>query len=468
MAAKVLILQGSKSDDPYVSRIVDALQPYGLPIERRIASAHRTPAHLQRILDYAVESRDEIVVITVAGLSDALTGTVAARMVGPVIAAAPDFEKYGDRKVFSSTALPRGIDATYARTPEEAALLAQRISKAYPFSTLGMTRELACLTEKETIIHDARLQGVEEPPLPHTVFRRGKTRDVYDPGDGTLLIKATDRVSAFDVVMEEAIPGKGKALTELSEHWFTASRDVFPNHFIERAGEKVLRVKKADRVDVEWIVRSYLYGSLARDYASDPGEARRKYGIDLPDGLRLADKLPQPILTATTKADSGHDQAITREEAVRAGLVRDKSEWDMLAESTFRLYEFYRGYAKHRGIIIPDFKIEFGRRNGEYIQIDEPPTHDSARFWGERFYRPGEKQEGSALDKEFLRQFLIETGYKGDGPPPRLHPFVIEQVAKRVSGATEVLTGQRADLESLGLLSVQEAIEHIRGLEAGL
>lgn len=299
--------------------------------------------------------------------------------------------------------------------------------------------------------------------LPYPLFTRGKTRDVYDLKDDTLSIVATDRVSAFDRVMHEGIPEKGISLTRLSEYWFKLTQHIIPNHYVETLDERSIRVKKAERVDIEWIVRGNLYGSLARAYSEGK---RELYGLTLPDGLRLADQLPDTILTATTKAESGHDQPITREEAIDMGLVRDGKEWDTLADATFELYEFYRGHAREKGLIIPDFKIEFGRVDGEYMQIDEPPNHDSARLWAVQFYTPGRNQEGHALDKEFLRQYLLSVGYTGDGEQPHLPELIVDQVSRRCRGATEMLTrnfetvtGVQADISRFGLITVEKLLE---------
>lgn len=466
MAGRVVIIQGSPSDDAYAGQIVSALEQYGVRVERRTASAHRNAGnqnHLALVLDQYDPSD---VFVTVAGLSDALSGRIAADFPGRVVASPPDAGQYGELKIFSSTKTPRGIEiAGYAKTPQEAADLALVVLNNYDVDKTATLIQQNSERALQNILHDARQQGFEEPLLPYTAFKRGKTRDVYQPDKDTLLIRATNRVSAFDVVLSERIPGKGQALAELSEYWFKLTQGVFPNHFLERVDEKTIRVRKADRIDIEWIVRSYLYGSLARAYAR--GE-KTLYGLTLPDGLQLADPFPQPILTPTTKAETGHDEPITKEEAVSGGLVRDEREWDLLADATFRLYDFYRQHALERRVIIPDFKLEFGRVNGEYIQIDEPPTHDSARFWATQFYRVGQRQEGHALDKEFLRQYLLDTGYDGNGPAPHLPELVIDQVSRRCVRATEaltarfeLLTGRELNLTS-GLMTVEQVLEELR------
>ena len=287
------------------------------------------------------------------------------------------------------------------------------------------------------------------------LLRRGKVRDIYDEGD-ELLIVATDRISAFDRIMPRGIPGKGIALTKLSEFWFLKTRHIFKNHLISKYGDRTLRVKKAQRFDIEWIVRGYLYGSAWRAILR---ESREVSGVKLPSGLQLAEELPEIILTPTTKSDEGHDQELTRKDAIEKGLV-SLDDWNELQEATFKLFEYYKKEASLKGIIIPDFKLEFGSVGDEMIQIDEPPTHDSARFWAKDKYRVGEKQEQHCLDKEFLRDYLLRNGFSGDGEIPELPDQVVEQISKRCTGAYEVLSGVRT-MESLGLFSVDEVISKI-------
>ncbi len=289
-----------------------------------------------------------------------------------------------------------------------------------------------------------------------TLFRKGKVRDVYVE-DSELLIVATDRISAFDRVMPKGIPSKGASLTKLSEFWFQKTRHIFKNHFISRLDERTLRVKKAQRIDIEWIARAYLYGSAWRAYSKG---SRVISGVTLPSGLRLAEELPEIVLTPTTKSEEGHDQELSKQQAIQSGLV-DSDTWSELEEATYKLFEFYKREALVKGIIIPDFKLEYGKIGDEPIQIDEPPTHDSARFWSKEKYVVGEKQEKHCLDKEFLRDYLLRNGFSGEGAIPELPEMVIDQISKRCKGAFEVLSGART-LESLGLLSVDDVVEALK------
>ncbi|TRO47862.1 phosphoribosylaminoimidazolesuccinocarboxamide synthase, partial [Candidatus Bathyarchaeota archaeon] len=294
------------------------------------------------------------------------------------------------------------------------------------------------------VLRASNVYGTDNPP------RRGKVRDVYNLGD-ELLILTTDRISAFDVVYPTLIPHKGRSLHALAAYWLRETKAVFPNHFIMSVDDRSMRVKKAERIDVEWVCRRYLYGSAWRSYRDG---AREVSGVSLPDGLIKADELPEVILTPTTKSEEGHDREITRSEAIAAGLITS-DEWAMLEEASFALYECYLSKAKRMGFIIPDFKLEFGRRGGELIQIDEPPTHDSARFWAADSYEPGRGQESTCLDKEFLRECLRRMGYTGDGPPPVIPGPVVREVSKRCVASYAVISGSKK-LSDFNLRSVDE------------
>lgn len=285
--------------------------------------------------------------------------------------------------------------------------------------------------------------------------RRGKIRDVYDMGDHMLIV-TSDRISAYDVVYPTLIPHKGESLHALSEYWFRETRSVFPNHFMKVLDDRTMKVVKARRVDVEWVCRAYLYGSAWRAYSKG---ARVISGVELPDGLVMAEELPEVILTPTTKEESGHDMEISKGEAMDAGLVT-RDEWDQLEEATFRLFDKYRGVAKGRGLIIPDFKLEFGRLDDGLIQIDEPPTHDSARYWAKKFYEPGRPQEATCLDKEFLRSYLRRISYMGDGEPPVIPGPVVREVSKRCVASYEVISG-KAGLGDFDLMTVDQVMEEL-------
>lgn len=286
--------------------------------------------------------------------------------------------------------------------------------------------------------------------LPAPVYR-GKVRDTYDLGD-RLLIVATDRISALDVVLPTPIPGKGKVLTMLSAWWFERIGAVVPNHFIavvtaenrsevpfdlgpEYYGRSML-VRKAKRLDAECIVRGYLSGSGWKEYR----ETGMVCGIRLPEGLRESDRLPEPIFTPSTKAAQGHDQNITYEQL--AELVGEEAANAMRIRS-LAVYGYAHTVALEQGIIIADTKFEFGWWNEEVILIDEVLTPDSSRFWLANEYRPGGPQP--SLDKQPVRDWLAAHLREGE-PAPELPPDVVEATTERYLRAYRMLTGEELSL----------------------
>ncbi len=286
-----------------------------------------------------------------------------------------------------------------------------------------------------------------EIPAGAVLAWRGKVKDVYDYGDD-LLLYFTDRISAFDEVLKDEIPEKGRYLCLTSELLLRKGSRVYPNHIVKRIGDRTLLVVRAKRIDIEFIVRGYLYGSAWRAYSSG---RRTISGVRLPGGLKIAEKLPGPILTPTTKSTIGHDMEISKEKAIGSGLITVE-EWAELEETSLRLYEFYGELFRNRGLILADIKLEFGRTGDGLMMIDEPPTHDSARIWTEKYYEPGRFQEDHCLDKEFLRAYL-----RISGGATRLPAQVIEQIAARVRGSYEILVGRR-NVDELGLKGLEEVI----------
>lgn len=276
---------------------------------------------------------------------------------------------------------------------------------------------------------------------------QGKVRDTYDLGD-RLLIVATDRVSAFDVVMTRGIPDKGAVLTQLSAFWFEKIDAVVPTHFIRLAdgssdddlpfplppeliGRSMI-VHKARRLDVECIVRGYLAGSGWAGYTRDGAVC----GIRFPPGLEESQQLPDPIFTPSTKPVSGHDENISYDELVTK-VGADTA--NVLRLRSLAVYRFGWHYAAERGILIADTKFEFGERDGELILIDEALTPDSSRFWPLDRYRPGGPQP--SFDKQPLRDWLEDTGWNKEPPPPDLTDEVVEATAERYREAYRRLTG---------------------------
>ena len=279
------------------------------------------------------------------------------------------------------------------------------------------------------------------------LINRGKVRDIYDLGE-QLLIVATDRISAFDVVMPNPIPGKGRILTRLSQFWFSQMEPIVPNHLIaaevkdypascqpyaqDLAGRSML-VKKAAPLPVECIVRGYLSGSGWKDYQ----QTGRVCGITLPKGLKESDRLDQPIFTPSTKAEAGtHDENIPVEEVVRK---LGTAVADRLAEVSLAVYEKARRLGEEKGIIIADTKFEFGFRDGALLLIDEVLTPDSSRFWPRDQYRPGGPQV--SFDKQFLRDYLESLHWDKKPPAPQLPPDIIEKTRAKYEEALRIFTG---------------------------
>ena len=291
--------------------------------------------------------------------------------------------------------------------------------------------------------------------LPLPLFFLGKVRDTYHLGD-LLLVVATDRISAFDVVLPCGIPNKGLVLNLLSAFWFNQTKDLVPNHLIEAVDDvhcldaylpaesrfpypahlagRSMVVKKAKRIPAECVVRGYLSGSAWAEYQ----QYGTISGFSLPKGLQESQELPQPLFTPTTKAESGHDQPLTMDEMKR--LVGEALAEEMKRKS-LAIYSYAQEYARASGIIIADTKMEFGLVNDELILIDELLTPDSSRFWDAEQYKVGQSQP--SYDKQPVRDWLTQSGWNKEPPAPMLPPEVIEDTTKRYEQAYERLTGRK-------------------------
>jgi phosphoribosylaminoimidazole-succinocarboxamide synthase len=277
------------------------------------------------------------------------------------------------------------------------------------------------------------------------LLSRGKVRDIYDHA-GNLLIVTTDRISAFDVVLPTPIPDKGRVLTQLSAFWFGLTGSVVENHLIttevdqmglpsnvdldELEGRSML-VKKADPLPVECVARGYIIGSGWADYQRT-GEV---CGIELPSGLRQADRLPETIFTPATKATTGHDENIDFE---RAASIVGNDIAEQVRDFTLQLYELGHDHARSRGIILADTKFEFGIVDGRIILIDEVMTPDSSRFWDIETYRVGVSPP--SYDKQFVRDYLVDLGWNKEPPPPELPDDVVSNTSRKYLDALERLT----------------------------
>jgi phosphoribosylaminoimidazole-succinocarboxamide synthase len=281
-----------------------------------------------------------------------------------------------------------------------------------------------------------------------TPLARGKVRDIYDLGD-RLLIVATDRLSAFDVVMPTPIPDKGRVLTQLSLFWFNLLRDVIPNHVLsatefpapfdrfsdELAGRSML-VRKTQPLPIECVARGYLSGSGWKEYRA----TGKVCGIDLPSGLKESDKLPRPIFTPATKATSGHDENISFDSTVE---LIGKPLAEKVRDVTLEIYRRAAAYAEPRGILLADTKFEFGQLNGELLWIDEALTPDSSRFWPAAQYKPGGPQP--SFDKQFVRDYLERIQWPKTPPGPDLPPDVVAGTRAKYRDAYRILVGHELE-----------------------
>lgn len=282
--------------------------------------------------------------------------------------------------------------------------------------------------------------------IPGMTPRQGKVRDIYDFGD-RLLFVASDRISAFDWVLPNGIPDKGRVLTQVSRFWFDrldvqnhvlsldpADLDLPDGTDVDSLRGRSMVVRKTEVVPIECVVRGYLAGSGWKEYQ----QSRTVCGIGLPDGLIQADRLPEPIFTPATKAESGHDENISFDQTCSrigndlAGKLRDLS---------LSIYSSAADYARERGIILADTKFEFGLLDGEIILIDEVLTPDSSRYWPADRYEPG--RSPFSYDKQFVRDWLESTDWDKNSPPPQMPGEIIEKTREKYVEAYEVLTGQR-------------------------
>jgi phosphoribosylaminoimidazole-succinocarboxamide synthase len=296
---------------------------------------------------------------------------------------------------------------------------------------------------------------IMETQLPNLLYR-GKVRDTYNLDERRLLMVASDRISAFDVVLPTGIPGKGLVLSRMSAFWFHKTAHLVPNHLIAMGDDleaipegspvgnvpleiarQAMVVQKAQRVDIECIVRGYLAGSAWAEYQKEG----TVFGNSMPRGLKEGQIFPEPIFTPTTKAEEGHDENISIKEVENMVGVQVARE---LAEKSIAVYEFARDYASQKGIILADTKLEFGFVDDEMILIDEIFTPDSSRFWDADGYEPGRSQPN--FDKQYVRDWLVAQGWNREPPAPLLPQDIVEKTSERYQVAFSRLTGQKLPL----------------------
>src|SRR5687768_12556514 len=289
-----------------------------------------------------------------------------------------------------------------------------------------------------------------------TGFYSGKVRDVYYFGDIMAMV-ATDRISAFDVILPRVIPDKGRVLNQIAAFNLGATKDLVPNWVISSPDPNVTIGFKCEPFPVEMVIRGYLAGHAAREYKAGK---RTLCGVTLPDGLQENDKLPEPIITPTTKAKVGHDEDISRQEILKRGLVSE-ADYELLEKYTLQLFRRGTELAAKRGLILVDTKYEFGKHNGKIFLIDEIHTPDSSRYFYKEGYedrqRAGESQK--QLSKEFVRQWLIENGFQGkDGQRiPEMTDEIVKSISARYSELYLQVRGE--SLTPVDYASIKQRIE---------
>jgi phosphoribosylaminoimidazole-succinocarboxamide synthase len=281
--------------------------------------------------------------------------------------------------------------------------------------------------------------------LPHVYS--GKVRELFEVGHDRLLMVATDRVSVFDVVLPDEIPDKGRVLTGVSQYWFDQTAGIVPNHVISsdpvdfpetsgRVGGRAMVVRATRPIRLECVVRGYLFGHGWQEY----NEQGTVGGFAVPAGLQQAERLPEPLFTPTTKAESGHDLPLTAGEA--AGLV-GADRYEQLRDLSIRIYELGAARAHECGLVLADTKFEFGELDGEILVIDEMMTPDSSRYWPLDAYKVGTSPP--SFDKQFVRDFMDRTGWNKEAPAPKMPAEVITSTRALYREAYELLTGASLD-----------------------
>jgi phosphoribosylaminoimidazole-succinocarboxamide synthase len=277
-------------------------------------------------------------------------------------------------------------------------------------------------------------------------IKSGKVRDFYTKDDKIILI-TSDRISAFDVILNQGVPYKGQALNQTSEYWFNITKKIMKNHIVSVPDPNVMVAQQCTPIKLEAVVRGYITGSAWRryKYLKENNEPLIISGVEFPDNLRKDQKLPEPVFTPTTKADEGHDEEISLKEIVAQGIV-SKEMLDQITEAAFKIFNEGVRQVKKQGGILVDTKYEFGLTpEDELVLIDEVHTADSSRYWlsnqYDELFEKGENQKG--LDKEYVRNWLRENGFMGDGQIPDLPEDVVTQASLNVIKSYELITGQK-------------------------
>ena len=460
------IVIGSKTDRPVLesSGMFEVLERCGVSYEASVISADRNPGVLTAHCDEARQKGVKIF-IAGAGMAARLPGTIAAhtRYI-PVVIGVPlpseDFPNALDA-LLSIGRAPAGCPVAFTGVGQagfrNAALHAVQIL-ANGDDEIGRRIKDKLITYYSNTRKDPEIGFRKSQRKKNLCFLglekgwtyRGKVRDTYDLGDGLLLIVATDRISAFDVVIPNGVPSKGFVLNNLSAFWFELTKHIIPNHLVRVVDDvttlpghfphvfngRSMVVRKAERIDVECIARGYLSGSAWAEYKQYGTVA----GLSMPKGLKESDKLPQVLFTPTTKAEKDHDEPITIKQMED---MFGKELTEEIVAKTLEVYNVADTYARNRGIIIADTKMEFGMINDKLSLIDELLTPDSSRFWDAEDYEPGRVQK--SFDKQPVRDCLVASGWNKEPPAPELPEEVILATTQRYREVYERLTGRPLD-----------------------
>ena len=480
MSEVISMIVGSKTDLPVVeeSGMFEVWDQCEIEYEVSIISADRNPGvlrdHCEKVTQKGVR-----VLIGAAGMAARLPGTIAAHVkyMLPVIGVALPSEGFPDAQdaLLSITRPPAGCpvlctgigkaglrNAAIAAVQilsnggdEESKRIRSKLStyfvNARKDPQIGVKRFYPRKSRIKNVLLEAEVPG-------KSLFRRGKVRNTYDLGGGLLLIVTSDRISAFDIVLPNAIPAKGMVLNQLSAFWFKETSHLIPNHLVQVADNvdslraylkssisdsdlaplvgRSMIVRKAERIEVECVVRGYLSGSAWAEY-KDKGTVA---GLSMPKGLRESDKLPQILFTPTTKAEEGHDEPIAIKQMED---MIGKEQATEIAAKSIEVYSFADDYARKQGIIIADTKFEFGIIDGKLSLIDELLTPDSSRFWDAADYEPGRTQK--SFDKQPVRDWLTDSGWNKTSPAPQLPEDVVSATTKRYREVCTRLTGRSPD-----------------------
>lgn len=456
---------GSDSDLEIMQEAAEFLDKLEIPYEMTIASAHRSPERMAEIVKNARE-RGIRVIVAGAGGAAHIAGVAASLTHLPVIGVPIKSQSLGGLdSLLSMVQMPPGVPvATVAvNGGKNAGILAAQILAA---SDEAITSKLKAYKEeiKESVLAKAAklealgykkygeqkggknpgigvLAGMDIPELGQK--HSGKVRDFYIGKERRVLI-TTDRQSAFDVQLGH-VPYKGAVLNLLSEFWFAKTRHIVPNHMISVPDPNVMIVKNSEAIPIEMIVRGYISGVTQTSlwYSYERGE-RMIYGMRFPDGLRKNQKLPNPVITPTTHGGGpgGHDERLTKQEIIEKSIA-DKGLYEQMERISLELFAFGSELCERRGVILVDTKYEFGICDGQLTLIDEFHTPDSSRFWIAGTYQERFEQglEPENFDKEFIRLWYAERGYKGDGPAPPMSEDIISQASRRYIEVYEKITG---------------------------